>query len=356
MAETAAPVRPRSATDLDTKYTLESGRVYLTGTQALARLPMMQRERDLTAGLNTAGFISGYRGSPLGALDLTLWKARRHLDAHHIQFQPGVNEDLAATAIWGTQQVNLFPGAKYDGVFGMWYGKGPGVDRCGDVFRHANAAGTSKFGGVLAVAGDDHAARSSTVAHQTEHALQGRHDAGAGALRRAGLPRPRPARLGDVALLRLLGGLQGGGRHHRIVGLGLCRSASRSKSRCPTMRCRRAGSTSAGRTTVWCRKSACCTTSSTPPWPMPAPTGSTSSSSTARTRASASSPAASPTSTCARPSTTSASTTGSPPKSASASTRSAWCGRSSPKACGISPRGWRRSSSSRKSASSSSTS
>ena len=169
MAETAAPIRPTSATDLDTKYTLESGRVYLTGTQALARLPMMQRERDLTAGLNTAGFISGYRGSPLGALDLTLWKARRHLDAHHIRFQPGVNEDLAATALWGTQQVNLFPGAKYDGVFGMWYGKGPGVDRCGDVFRHANAAGTSKFGGVLAVAGDDHAARSSTVAHQTEH-------------------------------------------------------------------------------------------------------------------------------------------------------------------------------------------
>ena len=169
MAETAAPIRPTSATDLDTKYTLESGRVYLTGTQALARLPMMQRERDLNAGHNTAGFISGYRGSPLGALDLTLWKARRHLDAHHIRFQPGVNEDLAATALWGTQQVNLFPGAKYDGVFGMWYGKGPGVDRCGDVFRHANAAGTSKFGGVLAVAGDDHAARSSTVAHQTEH-------------------------------------------------------------------------------------------------------------------------------------------------------------------------------------------
>ncbi len=169
MAEAATPLRPESATNLDTKYTLASGRVYLTGTQALARLPMMQRERDLAAGLNTAGFISGYRGSPLGGLDLTLWKARQHLEAHHIKFQPGVNEDLAATALWGTQQVNLFPGAKYDGVFGMWYGKGPGVDRCGDVFRHANAAGTSKHGGVLAVAGDDHAARSSTVAHQTEH-------------------------------------------------------------------------------------------------------------------------------------------------------------------------------------------
>ena len=174
MAETATPARPgpEADTTLDTKFTLESGRIYLSGTQALARLPMMQRERDLAAGLNTAGFISGYRGSPLGGLDLTLWHAKKHLDARHIKFQPGVNEDLAATAIWGTQQVNLFPGAKYDGVFALWYGKGPGVDRCGDVFRHANAAGTSKFGGVLAVAGDDHAARSSTVPHQTEHAFK----------------------------------------------------------------------------------------------------------------------------------------------------------------------------------------
>ncbi|MBI4988621.1 MAG: indolepyruvate ferredoxin oxidoreductase family protein [Rhodocyclales bacterium] len=174
MADTATPARsgPEADTTLDTKYTLESGRVYLSGTQALARLPMMQRSRDLAAGLNTAGFVSGYRGSPLGGLDLTLWKARAHLEAHHIKFQPGVNEDLAATAIWGTQQVNLFPGAKYDGVFALWYGKGPGVDRCGDVFRHANAAGSSKHGGVLVVAGDDHAARSSTVPHQTEHAFK----------------------------------------------------------------------------------------------------------------------------------------------------------------------------------------
>ncbi|MBI5923502.1 MAG: indolepyruvate ferredoxin oxidoreductase family protein [Betaproteobacteria bacterium] len=133
---------------------------------------MLQRERDLAAGLNTAGYISGYRGSPLGGVDQALWKANKHLAAHHIVFQPGVNEDLAATAIWGTQQVNLFPGAKYDGVFGMWYGKGPGVDRCGDVFKHANSAGTWKHGGVLAVAGDDHAARSSTVAHQSEHAFK----------------------------------------------------------------------------------------------------------------------------------------------------------------------------------------
>jgi indolepyruvate ferredoxin oxidoreductase len=154
---------------LDDKYTLEKGRVFLTGTQALIRLPMMQRDRDVVHGLNTAGFISGYRGSPLGALDLNLFKAQAILKQHHIHFQPGVNEDLAATALWGSQMVNLFQGAKYDGVFGMWYGKGPGVDRCGDVFKHANAGGTSKFGGVLAVAGDDHAAKSSTMPHQSEH-------------------------------------------------------------------------------------------------------------------------------------------------------------------------------------------
>ena len=154
---------------LDDKYTLGEGRVFLTGTQALIRLMMLQRDRDQRAGLNTAGFISGYRGSPLGGLDQALWRAKGHLESHHIKFQPGVNEDLAATSIWGTQQVNLFPGAKYDGVFSMWYGKGPGVDRCGDVFKHANAAGTAKAGGVLVLAGDDHAAKSSTLPHQSEH-------------------------------------------------------------------------------------------------------------------------------------------------------------------------------------------
>ncbi len=160
------------AATLDDKYTRTSGRVFLTGTQALIRLPMLQRERDLAAGLNTAGFISGYRGSPLGNLDLGLWKAKQHLAEHHITFQPGINEDMAATAVWGSQQVNLFPGAQYDGVFGLWYGKGPGVDRCGDVFRHANAAGSAKFGGVLVIAGDDHAAKSSTLPHQTEHVFK----------------------------------------------------------------------------------------------------------------------------------------------------------------------------------------
>jgi indolepyruvate ferredoxin oxidoreductase len=163
---------PAAAISLDDKYTLERGRAFLTGTQALIRLPMQQRMRDARAGLNTAGFISGYRGSPLGSVDQTAMKAKKYLEAQHVRFHPGVNEDLAATSIWGTQQVNLFEGALYDGVFGMWYGKGPGVDRCGDVFKHANMAGTSPHGGVLVLAGDDHAAKSSTTAHQSEHILK----------------------------------------------------------------------------------------------------------------------------------------------------------------------------------------
>ena len=128
--------------NLDDKYDATEGRVYLTGTQALVRLPIMQRQRDLAAGLNTAGYISGYRGSPVGGYDQALWKARRQLEQHHVRFVPGLNEDLAATAIWGTQQLHCFPGAKYDGVFSIWYGKGPGVDRCGDPRRHANHAGS----------------------------------------------------------------------------------------------------------------------------------------------------------------------------------------------------------------------
>jgi len=131
---------------LDDKYELDSGRVYLTGAQAFVRLLILQRQRDKLAGLNTGGFVSGYRGSPLGALDQSLWKAQKFLDRANIKFQPGLNEDLAATSIWGSQQVNLHPGAKVDGVFAMWYGKGPGVDRCGDVFKHANFAGTSRHG------------------------------------------------------------------------------------------------------------------------------------------------------------------------------------------------------------------
>ncbi|MBP1205445.1 indolepyruvate ferredoxin oxidoreductase [Duganella sp. 1411] len=156
---------------LDDKWTLERGRAFMTGTQALIRLPMMQRERDLKAGLNTAGYITGYRGSPVTSVDMTAMKAKKYLDAHHVKFHPGMNEDLAATAVWGTQQTNLFKDAKYDGVFSMWYGKGPGVDRCGDVFKHANNAGSARHGGVLVLAGDDHAAKSSSTAHQSDHIL-----------------------------------------------------------------------------------------------------------------------------------------------------------------------------------------
>ncbi|WP_271270973.1 indolepyruvate ferredoxin oxidoreductase family protein [Aliamphritea hakodatensis] len=156
---------------LDDKWQQNHGQVYLTGSQALARLPMLQAIQDQQAGYNTAGFISGYRGSPLGHFDKTLWQIKDRLTAHNITFQPGVNEDLGATAVWGSQQANVFPGAKYDGVFGLWYGKGPGVDRSGDVFKHANAFGTTPLGGVLAVAGDDHACKSSTLPHQSDYAF-----------------------------------------------------------------------------------------------------------------------------------------------------------------------------------------
>src|ERR1700726_4577776 len=157
---------------LDDKYRLDAKRIYLSGIQALVRLPMLQRERDRLQNLNTAGFISGYRGSPLGMYDHALWRAKSFLQAQDIAFVPGLNEDLAATAVWGSQQVGLFPGAKVDGVFGIWYGKGPGVDRSLDVLRHANWAGTALHGGVLAIAGDDHGAQSTTTAYQCEQAFE----------------------------------------------------------------------------------------------------------------------------------------------------------------------------------------
>jgi indolepyruvate ferredoxin oxidoreductase len=158
------------AVTLDDKYTLDRGRAFMSGVQALVRLPMLQRTRDGLMGLNTAGFVSGYRGSPLGGYDQALWAAKKHLAANHVVFQPGVNEELGATAVWGTQQLDLYPREKkYDGVFGIWYGKGPGVDRCSDVFKHANMAGTAKHGGVIAIAGDDHVAKSSTAPHQSDH-------------------------------------------------------------------------------------------------------------------------------------------------------------------------------------------
>jgi indolepyruvate ferredoxin oxidoreductase len=156
---------------LDDKYSLATGRAFMSGVQALVRLPMLQQERDALAGKKTGALISGYRGSPLGGYDQALWKAKPYLEKHNIVFQPGVNEELAATALWGTQQLGFAPPGsnKMDGVFGIWYGKGPGVDRCSDVFKHANMAGTTPWGGVLAVAGDDHVAKSSTAAHQSDH-------------------------------------------------------------------------------------------------------------------------------------------------------------------------------------------
>ena len=157
--------------DLDDKYTRPRGRVFLTGIQALVRLAITQRQRDLAAGHDTAGYISGYRGSPLGGLDLQIERAKPHLEQHHVVFQPGVNEDIAAAACWGTQQAELDGEGAYDGVFCIWYGKGPGVDRSGDALRHANLAGTSKLGGVVALLGDDHACESSTTAHHSEYAM-----------------------------------------------------------------------------------------------------------------------------------------------------------------------------------------
>jgi indolepyruvate ferredoxin oxidoreductase len=156
---------------LDDKYTLGEGRIFVTGIQALVRLPLVQRQRDLAAGLNTAGFVTGYRGSPLGTYDQQLERAKHHLDAHHIVHQPAVNEDLAATACSGTQQVGLEGESRYDGVFAIWYAKGPGVDRSGDAIRHGNLFGTSPHGGVLLLLGDDHICESSTTAHQSEYAM-----------------------------------------------------------------------------------------------------------------------------------------------------------------------------------------
>jgi len=178
---------------LTDKYT-ERGAVLMTGTQALVRLPMLQREADARRGWNTAGFISGYRGSPLGSYDMELWRAAKLLDQNDIVFQPGVNEDLAATAVWGTQMLDGIPGATKDGVFAIWYGKGPGVDRSGDPFKHGNTAGSHPKGGVLIVAGDDHSGKSSTVAHQSELAFM-----------HAGMPILAPSNVQDVLEMGLLG-------------------------------------------------------------------------------------------------------------------------------------------------------
>ena len=160
-----------AAVTLDDKYALETGRIYLTGTQALVRLPMMQRQRDDRAGLEHRRLHFRLSRLAAGRLRPGAVEARDFLERNHLHFQPGINEELAATAVWGSQQVGLFPGAKYDGVFAMWYGKGPGVDRSGDVFKHGNAAGTARHGGVLLLAGDDHTCKSSTLPHQSEYAF-----------------------------------------------------------------------------------------------------------------------------------------------------------------------------------------
>lgn len=154
---------------LDDKYALDQTKAYITGIEALVRLPILQHQRDQERGLNTAGFVSGYRGSPLGGVDQAMWQAEKYLQKHNIKFVAGVNEDLAATAVRGSQEVGLMKGSEFDGIFGMWYGKGPGLDRSMDAIRHANAAGTSKHGGVLAIVGDDHGCKSSTYPFQSEH-------------------------------------------------------------------------------------------------------------------------------------------------------------------------------------------
>ncbi|MDT9599750.1 indolepyruvate ferredoxin oxidoreductase family protein [Sphingosinicella rhizophila] len=185
---------PDRVLSLESIYNAEIGPVFMTGIQALVRLPLMQRRLDRRRGLNTAGLISGYRGSPLGAYDQQLWRAQKYLDAHDVLFQPGLNEDLAATALWGAQMHKAFGPVKVDGVFGIWYGKGNGVDRSGDVFRNANMLGTSPLGGVLAIGGDDHAAQSSMFPHQTDGIFQSVH-----------MPVLQPASVAEILTLGLAG-------------------------------------------------------------------------------------------------------------------------------------------------------
>ena len=339
-----------AAVSLEDKYTLESGRVYLNGTQALVRLPMMQRQRDARAGLNTGCFISGYRGSPLGALDQQLWQARRFLKSNHIHFQPGVNEDLAATAIWGSQQGGLFGDSDYDGVFAMWYAKGPGADRSGDVLKHGNSAGSAPHGGVLLLAGDDHTAKSSTLAHQCEHTFA---DAMIPVLNPAGVQEFLDLGLYGWAMSRYSGCWVG----FKTIGETVDSSASvyvdpaRIQIATPEdFEMPEGGLNIRWPDTPWSRKTACTATRSMPPSPSHGPTSSTAWSWIRPSGASGSSPPASPISTCAKRSTISASTRPARPSSVSGSTRPAWSGRWSGAARGPSPTGWRRSWSSRRSA------
>lgn len=182
------------AVTLADKYSLQSGRVYLSGVQALVRLLVEQRWRDQKCGLNTASFVSGYRGSPLGGVDFELWRAGLSLSENHIHFEPGLNEELAATMVQGSQQIGVIGGARYDGVFGLWYAKNPGLDRAGDALKHCNAAGTAQFGGALAVSGDDPAASSSSIPNQCDHAFMS-----------AQIPTLAPANIAEILEYGLLG-------------------------------------------------------------------------------------------------------------------------------------------------------
>jgi indolepyruvate ferredoxin oxidoreductase len=308
--------------DLEDKYRLDAGRIYLSGIQALVRLPLLQRQRDRAHNLKTAGFISGYRGSPLGMYDHALWRAKSHLQANDIAFVPGLNEDLAATAVWGSQQVGLYPGAKVDGVFGIWYGKGPGVDRSMDPLKHANSAGTSRHGGVLAFAGDDHGCQSSTLAHQSEQVFAA-----------AMMPVLNPATLQDYLDLGILGfalsRYSGCWVGFKAISETVESSASifGDPSRIEIVTPDDfapppAGCGCAGRIRRWRRSAGCMARKCRPSPPSPAPTSSTGSCSTAARRGSASSPPARPISICARRLPTSGSPTKSRGNWGSASTRS----------------------------------
>ena len=179
---------------LDSRYTQSSGRVFMTGTQALVRMLLDQARLDAAAGLATGGLVSGYRGSPLATFDVELWRASRHLDGHKIDFLPAVNEDMAATIMAGAQQAEQQPSTTVDGVFGLWYGKGPGVDRSGDAIKHGNMYGSSPNGGVLMMAGDDHGCVSSTISHQSEYGFIG-----------ASLPVLNPATIDELISFGLFG-------------------------------------------------------------------------------------------------------------------------------------------------------
>ena len=337
---------------LSDRYDLAKTSVLLNGAQAVARLLLMQKERDRRAGLNTGGFVSGYRGSPLGGLDLQFARLKTEFASADIVFEPGLNEELAATALWGAQQAEMRGEGRYDGVFGLWYGKGPGVDRSGDVLRHANLAGTSQHGGVLALMGDDHTAESSTTAHQSEFAFV---DVMMPILSPAGVQEILDYGALGYALSRFAGVWVGikcikdtiefdGGRSTRA-------STASLRSRPPTSSRRRAASTSARPTRSSNRRPGYRTTSATRWSPGSPPTGSTRRSfPAARRRRSASSPPARAISTCARRSTISASTRAAATNSASGCSSSAAPGRSCPQRSTPSPTGSTASSSSRRNA------